>query len=43
MKILEKLNSTYKKAYITKNEYEELSFKYSKKLKDSLNHMKIVL
>jgi monovalent cation:H+ antiporter, CPA1 family len=39
-KILEKLNNSYKKAYLTKLEYDELLERYSGKLKDSIKKMK---
>lgn len=39
-KILEKLNSSYKKAYLTKIEYEELTAKYIKVLNEATSKMK---
>jgi len=42
-KIIEKLNSSYKKAYLTKFEYEELTNKYTEKLNNAISHMKRLL
>lgn len=43
LKVLDKLNSSYKKAYLTKIEYEDLAEKYSMKLKDAVTGMKKIL
>lgn len=43
LKIIEKINSSYKKAYITKIEYEQLNYKYSKKLNGAVAQMKLLL
>lgn len=42
-KIIEKLNSSYKKAYLTKIEYDNLSQKYTCKLNDAIIAMKNLL
>lgn len=42
-KILEKLNLSYKKAYLTKYEYEELTATYTKRLQDAVSEMKNIL
>ncbi len=43
LKVIEKLNSSYKKAYITKIEYDDLLLKYTKKLNAAVEHMKFIL
>ncbi len=43
LKIIEKLNSTYKKAYLTKIEYDDLIWKYTKRLNESIILMKNLL
>lgn len=40
LKILEKLNNSYKKAYLTKLEYEDLTLKYTDKLNEAVASMK---
>ncbi len=42
-KIIEKLNLSYKKAYLTHVEYEELTVNYTKRLNESINNMKKLL
>lgn len=42
-KILEKLNTSYKKAYLTQYEYEELKEKYTAKLNKAVKSMKKIL
>ena len=42
-KIIEKLNSSYKKAYLTQIEYDELKTKYTNKLDEAINAMKNLL
>ena len=43
LKILEKLNLSHKKAYLTLLEYEELKGKYTKKLNEAVKNMKQIL
>jgi hypothetical protein len=43
MKILEKLNTSYKKAYLTQSEYDELTLRYSDRLKEAVKKMKRIL
>lgn len=43
LKILEKLESSHKKAYLTQIEYEELKFKYTSKLKVAIDNMKTLI
>lgn len=43
LKIVEKINLSYKKAYLTKIEHDELLTIYSKKLKDAVDMMKTLL
>jgi CPA1 family monovalent cation:H+ antiporter len=43
LKVLEKLNTSYKKAYLTKIEYEDLADKYSVKLKEAVDSMQGIL
>lgn len=43
LKIIEKLNSSYKKAYLTQIEYDELMSNYTKKLKNAIEMMKTLL
>lgn len=43
LKILQKLNISYQKAYLTDIEYEELKLKYSKKLNEAVVMMKNIL
>jgi hypothetical protein len=43
LKIIEKLNSSYKKAYLTQIEYDELMSNYTKKLKGAIANMKTLL
>lgn len=43
LKIIEKLNNSYKKAYLTKIEYDDLIWKYTKRLNDSIVLMKELL
>lgn len=42
-KILQKLNTSYKKAYLTQNEYDELKTTYTKKLNHAVATMKEIL
>ncbi|MCP4523442.1 MAG: sodium:proton antiporter [Candidatus Gracilibacteria bacterium] len=42
-KILEKLSNSYKKAYLTKYEYDELLSTYTQKLNNAVSQMKILL
>ncbi|MDD3145426.1 MAG: cation:proton antiporter [Candidatus Gracilibacteria bacterium] len=43
LKVIQKLNLSFKKAYLTQNEYEELRNKYSEKLSHAVKKMKKVL
>jgi len=43
LKIIQKLNLSFKKAYLTQVEYDELLVKYSEKLNDAVKKMKKVL
>ena len=43
LKIIEKLNSSYKKAYLTQIEYDELTDKYTSKLAEAVASMKAIL
>ncbi len=43
LKIIEKLNSSYKKAYLTKVEYDELTNRYTNKLNEAIKAMKDLL
>jgi hypothetical protein len=43
LKILEKLNTSYKKAYLTQSEYDELTQRYSDKLEVAIKKMKRIL
>lgn len=43
LKIIQKLNLSFKKAYLTQVEYDELLVKYSEKLNDAVKKMKKIL
>lgn len=43
LKVLEKLNTSYKKAYLTKIEYDDLAQKYSDRLKEAVESMQWIL
>lgn len=42
-KVLEKINSSFRKAYITIIEYEDLKSKYTSKLNEAINNMKSLI
>ncbi|MDP2090134.1 MAG: cation:proton antiporter [Candidatus Gracilibacteria bacterium] len=43
LKVIDKLNTSYKKSYFTKKEYDKLILKYTEKLNFSINNIKIIL
>lgn len=43
LKIIEKLNNSFKKSYMTKDEYDELKDKYETKLKESVSCLREIL
>gem|GEM_PF-4826747 len=43
LKIIEKLNNSFEKSYLTKKEYDKLKTKYEEKLKEAIKELKELL